>query len=100
MDYMKEMCVLLSADEKRYSFFFNQLRDGNNVGRDEYTITIISTMDILIHIEVVIQGNQQSTHEIAAAEGGATQKDAWVTHFHINSKEAPKKTQHWSLEET
>ena len=36
---MKAMCFLLSSNQKRYSFLLKQLRDGDNVGRDEYSAT-------------------------------------------------------------
>ena len=35
---MKAMCFLLSTDQQRYSFLLMKLRDGDNVGRDEYPV--------------------------------------------------------------
>ena len=53
------MCFLLSADKKRYSFLLNQLRYGDNLGRDEYTVPTTSALDLFICTEGGIWGNQK-----------------------------------------
>ena len=66
---MKATCLLLSADQKRYSFLFKQLSDGDNVGSDEYPVTMTSTLDLLIQTKCDIHGNQQFTHENCGGRG-------------------------------
>ena len=36
------MCFLLISDQKRYSSLLKKLRDGDNVGRNEYPVTTTS----------------------------------------------------------
>ena len=71
---MKAVCFLLSMDKKRYSLLFNNLRDGDNVGRVEYPFTMTSAMDLLILTEGVIRGNHQSTPENRGGRGGPLPK--------------------------
>ena len=60
---MKAICFLLSANQKMYSFLLKQLRDGENVGRDDYSATTTSELDLLIRTEVGGFGNKQSTYD-------------------------------------
>ena len=46
VDEMKSICFLLSADQNVYSFLLKKMRDGDNVGRDEYTVTTTSALDL------------------------------------------------------
>ena len=57
-DEMKAMCFLLSFNQKRYNFLLKELRDGDNVGRDEYPVMTTLTLGQLIRIEGGIKGNQ------------------------------------------
>ena len=68
------MCFLLIADLKGCNLFFDNLRDGDNLGRDEYTVTITSAMVILILTEGGICGNQQYTHKNYGNRRGSHQK--------------------------
>ena len=92
------MCFLLSDDHKRYSFLFKKLRDQENVGRNEYTVTNTSAMYLLIRIVGGIHKNQQSTYENRGVRGGRQQK--WHTgHTLISNiieafRESLKKIQH------
>ena len=61
VDKMKSICFLINADQKRYSFLLNQLRDGDNVGRDDYLVTITSELGLLIRTEGGFWVNQQSS---------------------------------------
>ena len=61
IDHMKEMCFLISAYQKRYSFLLKHLRYRDNVGRDEYPVTTTLVLDLLIRVEFGIHGNQKST---------------------------------------
>ena len=54
---MEAMCFFLNVDQKRCNLLFKQLKDGDNVGRDEYPVTIISDLDLLIRTYVGICGN-------------------------------------------
>ena len=74
IDQMKAMCFLLSVYHKRYSFLFNQLSEGGDTGRDEYTATTTLDLDLLIRIEGVISWNQQSTHDNRGNGGYRHQK--------------------------
>ena len=70
VDKMKAMHFLLSANKKSYSFLLNQLRDRDNMGRDEYPVTTTSALDLLIRIEGGIRGNQKlSTYENHGGRG-------------------------------
>ena len=69
------MCFLVSADQKRCNLIFKQLGYRDNVGRDEYRLTIISSLDILIRTEGCICGNQQSTHKNFGGRGGRHPKE-------------------------
>ena len=68
------MFFLLSADKNRYNFLFNQLRDEENIDRDEYPVTITSVIDISICTEGSIRGNQKSTHKNNGGRGGHNPK--------------------------
>ena len=46
VDNMKEICFLLSADQKRYSFMLKQLMERDNAGRDEYPVMTTSSLDL------------------------------------------------------
>ena len=94
------MCFLLGADQKSYSLFFKQLRDGDTVSRDEYPVTMKSALDLLICTEGGIHGNQKSAHENRSGRGGVTQNDAQGIYLHSNDREAPNKIQCFSLEGT
>ena len=74
INQMKEMCFLISADQKRYIFLLKHLRDGGNVVRDEYPFTNTSALDLLIHTEVGICVNQQSTNDNCSGRKGRQQK--------------------------
>ena len=56
---MKAVCFLLSADQNRYSLLLKQLRDGDDVCRDEYPITSTSALGLLIRTEGGIWGNRK-----------------------------------------
>ena len=94
---MKEICFQLSADQKRYSFLFKNLKDRYNVGRDEYPSIITSALGKLIRAEGVIRENQQSTHENRDSMGGITKNNAWGTHLYSNRREELEKIKYWSL---
>ena len=57
----KAICFLLTDNQNMYIFLLIQLRGGDNMGRDEYTITTTSALDLIIRIEGVIWRNQQSS---------------------------------------
>ena len=64
VDKIKAIFFLLRSDQKRYSFLLKQLRDRDNVGRDEYPFMIKSALDLLIRNEGRILRNQKySTYE-------------------------------------
>ena len=70
------MCLLLSADQNRYSFLLKQLIDGDNMGRDEYPITTTSALELLIHTEGGIRVNHKlSTRENLGGRGGRHHKE-------------------------
>ena len=46
VDNMKEICFLLSADQKRYSFMLKQLMERDNAGRDEYPVMTTLSLDL------------------------------------------------------
>ena len=50
------------------------MRDGDNMGRDEYPVTITPALDLLIRTEGVIWGNQQYTHKNHGGGGGRHQE--------------------------
>ena len=51
------------------------MRYGENVGRDEYPVTTTSDLDLLIHTERGISGNQQyPTYENCGGRGDQQQK--------------------------
>ena len=82
VDKMKEMCLLLSANQKRYSFLLKQLRDGENVSRDEYPVTNTLSLDILICTEGGIQANTQSSnYEIFRGRRGWQHKESMGNTF-------------------
>ena len=57
VDEMKEMFFLSSSDQNRYILMLQKLRDGDNVGRDEYPVTTKLALDLLINTEGEIRGN-------------------------------------------
>ena len=57
--HIKSICFLISADQKRYIFLLKQMRVGDNVVRNEYTVTTTWDLDILIRTEGGILRNQQ-----------------------------------------
>ena len=81
-DYTKEMCFLLSNDQKRYSFLLQKLWDRKNVGMDEYPVTNKSSLDILIQTEGGIRGNHKlSTYENRGGREGCHHKELTVHTF-------------------
>ena len=88
---MKAMCFLTSTEHKRYSFLCRKLRDGEKVARDEFSVTIKPALDILVHIEFGIRGNQKYTHYNHCGRQGHQQKGC-IGHFFLrNRREAPNK---------
>ena len=71
---MKAICFIISDYYKRYSFLFNNMRYGDNVGRDESLFTTTSILDLLIRTEGEICGNQKSTYDNRGGRGGRQQK--------------------------
>ena len=68
------MCFLLRADQKCYSFLLKQLKDWDNVGRDEYPVTTTSALDLLICTEGCIHKNKQSTYDNCGGRTDRQQK--------------------------
>lgn len=62
-------CISCLVWIKSDSLLFKQLRDGDNVGRDEYHVTMISDLDPMIRTEVDIYKNQTYTHENRGGRG-------------------------------
>ena len=90
---MKEMSFLLSADQKRYSFLLKQLMDGDNVGRDEYTITTTLESDLLIRKEGGIRVNHKySTYENRRNRGGRHKKECMGLTFNQRKGETEDST--------
>ena len=48
IDELKAMCFLLITYQKRHSFMLKELWDKYNVGRYEYPVTTISSLDLFI----------------------------------------------------
>ena len=79
---MKAMWFLLSSNQKRYSFLLKKLRNGGNVGRDEYLVMTTLALDILIRTEGGIRVNQQSlTYANCRGRGGRHHKERMLHTF-------------------
>ena len=75
VDKMKAIFFLRSAYQKKYSFLLKKLRDGDNMGRDEYPVMTTLELDVLIRIEGGVLGNHQSsTYETCRGKGGRQNK--------------------------
>ena len=86
IDHMKEMCFLISAYQKRYSFLLKHLRYRDNVGRDEYPVTTTLVLDLLIRVEFGIHGNQKSTYDHCVSKG-SRQKNGRMRHTFVQQRQ-------------
>ena len=81
---IKAMCFLIRADQKRYSLPLKKLRDGYNVGRDEYPVTTTLALDLLIQAEGGIRGNQKISTYKNCSNRGVQQNKERMGHNLIN----------------